>query len=502
MIRTIVNDRRVPHPVSGALSGFLFRKSQNGGDWSPLTPYKGPGDSGVEMIVAAIRQRTAEIRALKGQIPKATATERRKIMGKIVELKSRRSVLHTDLQAYRAIKNTRDANATAARIIQRQRRKEENHNYGMNLLSASYGVGDIFDANGNKIQSNASIVDRFGFVGFSTDQWDSNDDIALNNKLASKLQEHVDFHAAVTIAEIDRTRDMILDGARKLARSLKKASKRDFVGAARVLGNTKNTSASLGTTRRNASGSQKWIAQADPVRDKYLQYQLGIKPLVADAQAAVRALAWYLNRPTYQKIMVRRKKDPTKVVVDSAAGYYASRREQSGQLIAILKHQPRAADILGFTDIASGLWERVPLSFVVDWWIPIGGWLESLNSARTFGDVFTVKTVVTRTHQSVESSRQKGLTFQANLPTFEYRVNVSRVCGVGLTTDLPTFKPLFHKDKDVRTRHTLESIALAHKYAQIVDNNRVKDIAERDRGLKQLAVVNKLKSFPKRWSVR
>lgn len=501
MIRTIVNDYRVPHPVSGALSGMLFRKSQNGGDWAPFVPYKSASAVGTTAISAELKQMGAKLKGMRASLKRNPGNAQ--LRGEYQDLKRRRSILYTDQQHYIAMRNQRDADVTAARIAQRRRRKEENHNYGMNLLSGSYGVGDIFNANGTLIQSNASILDRFGFIGFPPDSaWDANDDIALTNKLASKLQENVDFHAAVTIAEIDKTRDMVLDGAKKLARSLKKAASRDFVGAMRVLGNTKNTSSGLGSTRRNASGSQKWIAQGDPVRDRYLQYQLGIKPLVADAQAAVRALAWYLNRPTYHKVYAHRQHGEKTLVADTAAGYYTSKRKASGQLIAILKHTPRAADVLGVTDIASGLWERGLLTFVVDWWVPIGAWLEALQATRTFGEVFTIKTVVTRTHQSVESSRKKGLTFQANRSTNEFRVNVSRVCGVGLPpVDLPVFKPLFHKDKDVRTRHTLESIALAHKYAQIVDNNRVKDLAAAERAKNQLEYVKRLKKFPKRFKV-
>jgi len=474
MIRTIVNDKRSPHPVSGALSGLYFQKVQNGGDWEPFTPFRTPKVVGDEIIAKQIKEFSAEIKTLRSRfnVTKDKATGQR-----LADLKRRRSVLAADLQIYRLSRMQDNIEVAAARVAQRRRRKEENHNYLMNLQSGSYGVGDIFNSNGAKIQSNASIVDYFGFIE-PPNNWDDDDDIALANKLASKLQEHVDFHAAVALAEIDKTRTMIADNAKKMARGLRKAARGDIVGAIRVMGNTKNSSAALGSISSRSTRRQKWIAQGDPVRDRYLLYQLGIKPLISDVQAAARALAWYLDRPQYQKVRAQRKKDDKTKVVDGTTAYYASRTMVMAQYIAILKSTPPAADVLGVTDIASGLWERVPLSFVVDWWIPIGGWLESLNAKRVFGEVFTVKTVVTRTHQSIEQSRQEnGMTFAANRDTNLFRVSLVRTCGHGIDAPLPTFKPLFHKDKDVRTRHTLESIALAHKYAQILDNRAARKSA-------------------------
>lgn len=468
MIRSIVNDKRSPHPVSGALSGLYFEKVQNGGDWSPFTPFRTPKAVGDELIASQVKAFTAEIKTLR---TKYNSSKDRRLLKVIADLKTRRSVLSADLQVYRLARLQDNAQVVASRIEQRRRRKEENHNYVMNLQSGSYGVGDVFNPYGVMIQSNVSIVDYFGFVEPPIN-WDDNDDISLANKLASKLQEHVDFHAAVTLAEIDKTRTMIADSAKKLARGLRKAARGDVLGAIRVMGNVKNSSAALGSIRKKATRRQKWIAQGDPVRDRYLLYQLGIKPLVSDVQAAARALAWYLDRPQYQKVRAQRKKDPKDYVVDGRTAYYASKTMVMAQYVAILKSTPPAADVLGLTDIASGLYERVPLSWVVDQWIPIGGWLESLHAKRVFGEVFTVKTVVTRTHQSIESSRQPdGMSFTANRGTNLFRVSLVRTCGIGINTNTPTFKPLFHKDGDVRTRHTLESIALAHKYAQILDNS-------------------------------
>lgn len=494
--RSQTRDHRIPHPISGALSGLLFTKYQNGGDWSEYpSRYKVPVDLKVRELLTNAIAISSQAKALGRRISSLRGPqhriERAKLRGKMRELKAQASVLRFDAKRNLAQAQILNAQAKAAKIQGRRLRKEENHNYTMNLLSGSYGVGDIFNANGSKIASNASVMDYFGLVE-PPQCWDANDTIALANKLASKLQEHVDFNAARTAAEIDRNMDAISGAAKKIVRSAKKLISGDYRGAIRILANSKNTSANLGSTRKNAALSQKWIAQGSPVRDRYLQWQLGVIPLIKDAEASVRAIAWALDRPQYQKFTERRKRTANLVI--NGNGYYASKRMVTGQLVAILKSLPNAADVLGVYDLPSGLYERLYLSFVFDWWIPVGAYLEALAAKRLFSQAQVVQTITTRTWKQVESSQNKGLTFKANFPTKEYRVQVLRTCGIGLSVDMPTIRPLFHEKAEVRRRHTLESIALMHGMAEKLNDRMVFEE-------KQLAAVRRTKKFKGRWVI-
>lgn len=494
--RTQTRDHRQPHPVSGAMSGLLFSKYQDGGDWEPIAErYKYPIDLKIREAITQAGEFSARARALGRQISALRGPqhrhERAVLRSQRRELRTRASELRFNATQTLAYAKMINAEARAAKILGRRLRKEENHNYTMNLLSGSYGVGDIFNANGLKIASNASVFDYFGLVE-PPQCWDANDTIALANKLASKLQEHVDFNAARTAAEIDKNMDAISSAAKKIVRSAKKLTKGDYLGAMRVLANSKNTSANLGSTRKNAASSQKWMAQGSPVRDRYLQWQLGVIPLIKDAEAAVRAIAWAMDRPQYQKFSSRRKRTANSVI--NGSGYYASKRMVTGQLVAILKSLPNAADVLGVYDLPSGLYERLYLSFVFDWWIPVGGYLEALAAKRVFSQAMVIQTLTTRTWKEVGPSQSKGLTFTANFPTKEYRVQVLRTCGVGLSVDLPVMKPLFHSKAEVRRRHTLESIALMHGMAEKINDQLVREE-------KQLAAVRRMKKFKGRWAI-
>jgi len=84
----------------------------------------------------------------------------------------------------------------------------------------------------------------------------------------------------------------------------------------------------------------------------------------------------------------------------------------------------------------------------------------------------------------LESRSPTGWKIQADYPTYDYGVHVSRQCDVGLSVGLPTVKPLFHEDSTVRLRHTLEAIAVMHGFATKIDANRTRDLANEARELR------------------
>jgi hypothetical protein len=484
MNRFIDNDHR-SLGQHGWLTGRRFTKDQRGDDWTPIkrTDFI-PDDGGVyRELVETLKALRAELRILKDRrrvLGRSTSrTKRDQLSGAILNVRGRISSLYWEVQRVRDVRAYHDKAYRAAKNAERKRRKEENHNYTMSLHSMSYGAGDVLRPNGDVIFKDALVESVFG-LGTPTKVWDANDELALTNKLGSQLQEHVDANLAVMAAEADRSLKMIGGQAKKLARSLQKAASGDLAGAARILGNTRNTSASLGS--RQSRHENKWLAQGSPVRDRYMEYQLGIKPLIHDVGAAARALAWRLDRPVYQKVTARRTQKGQWDYDSGVTARYRGSIVVKGQLVAILKSQPNANHVLGATDIPSALWERVPFSWIADWFVPIGGYLQGLQNARTFGDVFTIKTVTTRTHREVLDSRHpQGWRIQADHPTFDHGVHVLRRCGAGLSVDLPTFKPLFHQDSSVRLRHTLEAIAVMHGFATKIDANRTRDLANEAR---------------------
>jgi len=55
---------------------------------------------------------------------------------------------------------------------------------------------------------------------------------------------------------------------------------------------------------------------------------------------------------------------------------------QGGNLIVEVENHPSdTADIIGLTDPLTAIWELTPYSFVVDWFIPIGDYLQNVAFA-------------------------------------------------------------------------------------------------------------------------
>jgi len=486
--RTIIQDRIRWNDTESDYGGHFFKKVQKGDDWPTLPkPVKVSEDATIQLARTALGKLTS----VKGRLVERlrvhwelNAEQKRALRRELNQLRVQIRDHQAILEATRNALSHRNVQRRLVLAESRRLRKEENHDYDMTLSVRSRGFGNIRDSNGNVRWEQVSLT---GLCGFSTAnlEWSSNDSIALTNKLMGQISSGVDFQAAGALADVDRTVRMIGDSAKKLARSLKKASKGDLAGASRLLVNTKNSSSSVGSIRSSATGRQKWLAQGSSVRDRYLQYQFGIKPLVKDVEAAARAAAWLTDRPIYQKVSAVRKLTE-KFVESRGFGTRCSvERTITARAVAILKTQPPAADALGLTDIPSFLWERGFLSFVVDWWIPIGNWLQALQAKRALETAFTVQTVVKRTSLTLEPEPGTGWEWDQNAPNTEYYVELSRRCGVGVSVPLPNFKPLFHKDTEVRVRHALESIALIHFFAEKTIQRRDRDLAAEARQLKR-----------------
>jgi hypothetical protein len=90
---------------------------------------------------------------------------------------------------------------------------------------------------------------------------------------------------------------------------------------------------------------------------------------------------------------------------------------------------------LGLTDPLSVVWEIIPYSFVVDWFLPVGTYLENLNVIPKLKGKF-LTTLYQRTECAFTSATSpvwRGARRQS------LQIKVRRVVSTGLTTQLPTF---------------------------------------------------------------
>ena len=275
--------------------------------------------------------------------------------------------------------------------------------------------------------------------------WTSNDDIALIGKLREAMYGS-DFNASVFLGEAHQTLNMIGDSAVKIARALRLFRKGNVVEATRTL-----------IANRRFPPKTKRAQTAN----NWLELQYGWLPLLQDMHDGAELLAHQLSVPFRQRFRVR-KAIKTQGPRGSAYWEYGECYSKvSKQLIAIVSEPPSAAEYLGIMDPELVAWELIPFSFVADWVMPIGSYLEARAFAGRLTGLF-VTTTLTKEH----AGSLKGRPYIAGGNVYGFfpsstdewtRVTMSRRLSSSLTVRLPTVKPW---KKVASWQHCANSIAL------------------------------------------
>lgn len=188
-----------------------------------------------------------------------------------------------------------------------------------------------------------------------------------NKALASlldKIKGH-SFNLGVNISQAKMAVDMTVSNLGKLGRSIVLLKRGDFRGAAQQLGSPPRESR---LTAKDISG-------------RWLELQYGWLPLLSDTHEAWKAYEGVAKGEQCYKVFRSGCR---------ADGYtsYANplANETCGQPISRdrritceMVEEPDVSRSLGLYDPASILWENIPYSFVVDWFVPIGTYLSNIN---------------------------------------------------------------------------------------------------------------------------
>lgn len=192
----------------------------------------------------------------------------------------------------------------------------------------------------------------------------------LSNTTLSKLLGKIkaqDVNIAQAFAERKQTISMIAGVAQRIASSLLAAKRGNLVGAFRKLfpSNSKN------------------------VANDWLQYQYGVKPLLSDIDGLAKYLAGLKNSDLCFDIIATDKEVVPFTRTQGTNYGWSGSSTMSGTCTNIVKYKCRIQvqdqslknlKVLGLTNPASLAWEVIPFSFIADWFLPIGNYLNSLDS--------------------------------------------------------------------------------------------------------------------------
>lgn len=192
--------------------------------------------------------------------------------------------------------------------------------------------------------------------------WTANDDLRTLDKLAQKVRGH-SFDLGVNLAESKKTYASILGNLHSLGNALIAVKHGNFSVAWRYLGVPRNFQKRL---------------RAKDVSGRWLEMQYGWLPLVSQSYEAAKALET-LHKPRSLRFAakVQNGTAETEMSISPSVYSYMVRWSYGRKILANLYEDLPIARSLGMTDPRQVVWEIVPYSFVIDWFLPVGTYLSA-----------------------------------------------------------------------------------------------------------------------------
>lgn len=284
--------------------------------------------------------------------------------------------------------------------------------------------------------------------------WTANHTIELQSKLVEKIRGH-DFNASIAVAEGRETVNLVKNTALAVFRSIRSLKRGDLTNALRHLGHApagKKFSASV-------------LAKKD-ISSQWLAISYGWQPLLQDVYEAAKAFEVITAPPRSFEIQVSKR-----ISVKQECSTSASNWKSVGNRIITKRYNyiltedlastPRS---LGLLNPLPALWEIVPFSFIADWFVPIGDYLNVVSSTPPH---LVVKVRLGEKDELVSACSGSNLTSQGAAwydrngfsDSFK-RIVVTRTPGVALSTPAPSFNSI----SDVySTKRALNAVALLHQ---------------------------------------
>lgn len=287
--------------------------------------------------------------------------------------------------------------------------------------------------NGNKY----TVAEMLG-LGTSAEvpAWSNSEELKLLDKLADLIRGH-DFNAGVFAGTGAQTARQIGSAAFQIAQGLRSLKRGDGL---------KDIYDALGTDRNGRIRPQMTVGDLKKdLSQRWLEASYGWSPLLSDAYAAGEALANHVvgNRKMQFTVSHGRSASYSNRDAISTTESYCRRSKLLHYEAKAINELPSQWDKLGLTNPGSIAWELTPWSFVIDWFLPVGTFIELQTIIpRLTGSWWCVERVKTFHTRSAASPA-----YEMILPLVHRSTSVTRTVGTGnLQLPLPSFKSPLSKD--------------------------------------------------------
>lgn len=354
---------------------------------------------------------------------------------------------------YRANKRTAWKSVKTQRVISKRLYLDEPHHkrdlsphpYRMFVQEYNYGRVDMHFYNADHSLASIEYTCFTGLrspIGNAYSYLNANDRLKCIERLRKKI-EGSDFNLGVFLAEAGQAAGMIGDAAQRIARAMYYVSNGNIVKAAGVLVH--------GTARHNV---KRPPSKAKNLAGRWLELQYGWLPLLSDIHGAAEFLGKALNEPFEQEYRARIKVGlnypPTEWEDDHTGSV------DRLQIIALVK-EVDIPQLIGLTDPLGIAWEKLPFSFIADWFIPISSYLSarSLNTSLKATFITTYTSNEQCTYYPTSDDQPKFFLPDGNIKMKYYYLD--RTVSDTLDVPLPRIKPWYQISS---WKHAANSVAL------------------------------------------
>jgi len=224
-----------------------------------------------------------------------------------------------------------------------------------------------------------------------------------------------DFNASVSAAEMPKTLRLVASTATRLGGAFRSLRRFDVPGAFRSLGAGSGPHY-RSLVRRSNTARKQALRSGDVAKaglqfaaGSWLEVKYGWKPLLMEVHSGSEALGRHFAKANSSDLRSYGSgKAKTSAVLAPNSNYKVvvnGERKVSVRYAVysrVVSPGLRTAAGLGLTNPASVAWELLPFSFVVDWFLPVGNFIDSLSA--TAGTKFSSGAMMVKVEEGFDSS--------------------------------------------------------------------------------------------------
>jgi len=192
------------------------------------------------------------------------------------------------------------------------------------------------------------------------------------------------------------------------------------------------------------------------VAQRFLELQYGWRPLLSDVYAASVAYEKLTKGPRISTLHVHGNSQCNSLEFSASPSNYtcvAYGKSACHILYQLVEDLPVTRS-LGLSDPLSVVWELTPFSFVADWFLPIGQYLENLSIIPYLNG----RSCQTRVVKAHGIATPINMTYYSGCKSYGNYLFVQR--DVGPLSVIPTFPSFKPWDKSLSSIHIANAIAL------------------------------------------